>query len=213
MLKNKFTSAPILAQPDTTKPFSVKTDASAFAHGAVLSQDSKDEKSHPCTYLSHLFTDTEHNYNIYDCELLAIIRALETWQHYLEGSLHQIDIVSDHQNLLYFKDTHKLSRRQVCWMLFMSRFDYIICHAAGKTMTRADALSRRPDHGEGKDDNEDQILLPQDVFISALRTRIQMPDSAIQDELIVEANKFDKLLKPSTNKHQSLSTKDLMAGV
>ncbi|TFY76465.1 hypothetical protein EWM64_g7546 [Hericium alpestre] len=79
MLKDKFTSAPILAQPDTTKPFSVETNASAFAHGAVLSQDGKDGKSHPCAYLSHSFTDAKHNYDIYDRGLLAIIRALETW--------------------------------------------------------------------------------------------------------------------------------------
>ena len=77
-------------------------------------------------------------------------------------------------------------------MLFMSRFDYTIRHAAGKTMTRADALSRRPDHGEGKDDNEDQIVLPQDVFISALRTGVQAPESDIQADLIAEANRFEK---------------------
>jgi hypothetical protein len=30
-------------------------------------------------------TETERNYKVYDRELLAIIRALEDWQHFLEG--------------------------------------------------------------------------------------------------------------------------------
>ena len=36
--------------------------------------------------------EAECNYAIYDKELLAIIRALEEWHHYLEGSPHDIEI-------------------------------------------------------------------------------------------------------------------------
>jgi hypothetical protein len=34
--------------------------------------------------------------------MLAIIRTLSKWQHYLEGALHQIEILADHKNLEYF---------------------------------------------------------------------------------------------------------------
>ena len=38
-LKEKLTSAPVLLLPDPNKPFTITTDASDFAIGAVLTQD------------------------------------------------------------------------------------------------------------------------------------------------------------------------------
>ena len=55
--------------------------------------------------------DAEQNYEIYDKEMLAIIRALEDWQHYLEGLLESFEIVTDHQNLQYWCTTQDLTRR------------------------------------------------------------------------------------------------------
>jgi len=54
----------------------------------------------------------ERNYEIYDKELLAIIRGLEEHCHYLEGHLHKIEIWLDHQNLTFFRTAQKLTRRQ-----------------------------------------------------------------------------------------------------
>ena len=42
---------------------------------------------------------TERNYEIHDKEMLAIIRALEEWRHFLEGTEHQFEIWTDHKNL------------------------------------------------------------------------------------------------------------------
>ena len=55
------------------------TDASKFASGAVLQQQDANGDWHPCSYLSQSFNATERNYEIYDRELLAIIRALTEW--------------------------------------------------------------------------------------------------------------------------------------
>jgi len=52
----------------------------------------------------------EHNYVIYDKELLAIIEALKLWHHYLEGSPHPVKIWSDHKNLEYFHSAQSLNR-------------------------------------------------------------------------------------------------------
>ena len=43
LLKEKITSAPILALPDNLKPFCIEADSSDFATGAVLSQQSLDD--------------------------------------------------------------------------------------------------------------------------------------------------------------------------
>jgi len=54
----------------------------------------------------------KRNYEIYDKELLAIIRGLEEYHHHLEGHLHKIEIWSDHQNPTFFRTAQKLTRRQ-----------------------------------------------------------------------------------------------------
>ena len=85
-LKTAFTTAPILRIPDDAQPFRLSTDASDFAVGAVLSQlDPNDGKYHPVAFHSRALDVHERNYEIYDKELLAIIRALEEYRHYLEG--------------------------------------------------------------------------------------------------------------------------------
>jgi RNase H-like domain found in reverse transcriptase len=96
--------------PNSWKPFIIKSDASKFATGAVLRQKDVNGDWHPCSYISHSFNETEWNYEIYDRELMGIIHALETWQHYLQGSPHLVTIFSDHKNLTYFRQTQKLNQ-------------------------------------------------------------------------------------------------------
>ena len=111
-LKKRFTEEPILQIPDPEKPFQIECDASKVATGAVLRQQGEDGLWHPCAYLSKSFTPAERNYQIYDRELLAIVRALEAWRHFLQGSPHPTEILSDHKNLTYFRTAQKLNRRQ-----------------------------------------------------------------------------------------------------
>ena len=95
-LKGSVTSAPVLISPDPTKPFRIKADSSNFATGAVLSQiSSEDEKWHPVAFLSKSLSPVEWNYEIHDKEMLAIIRALQEWRHFIEGAEHQCKIWMD----------------------------------------------------------------------------------------------------------------------
>jgi hypothetical protein len=98
--------------PDQSRQFIVESDASKFAAGAVLMQRDVIGDLHPCTYLSRTFDQAQHNYEIYDQELLAIIWALEEWRHYLLGAAHPVIIRSDHKNLTYFRSPHQLNARQ-----------------------------------------------------------------------------------------------------
>ena len=79
LLKQKLTSSPMLMMPDQNRPFQIECDASKYASGAVLTQQDSNGDRHPVAYLSKTFSETERNYEIYDRELLAIIRALEEW--------------------------------------------------------------------------------------------------------------------------------------
>src|SRR6202042_1062675 len=96
--------------------------------------------------------------------MLAIIHALEEWRHYLEGAPHPVEIWTDHKNLEYFRSAQKLNRRQARWSLYLSRFDFTLHHKLGRTMGKPDALSRRADHGSGREDNKDVTLLSPELF-------------------------------------------------
>jgi len=108
-LKEAFLKRPVLRYPDTDLPFFVMTDASLVASEAVLMQKDDNGDLHPCTYYSKTFAPAERNYDIYDQELLAVIRVLEEWRQYLTGTQHSVTIITDHWNLTYFKSPQNLS--------------------------------------------------------------------------------------------------------
>ncbi|ESK82263.1 reverse transcriptase-rnase h-integrase [Moniliophthora roreri MCA 2997] len=147
---------------DTDKPFVIEADASKWATEAVLCQHGIDGEWHPCGYLSKSLLPTERNYEIYDWELLAIMRALMEWRHYLMGERYKVVILSDHKNLTYFQMAQKLNQRQARWSLFLSEFDLSLVHVPGKLLMQVDALSQQSNKCEDEDnDNEDVILLPE----------------------------------------------------
>jgi hypothetical protein len=87
-LKTRMCCSPVLTQPDFEKKFYLQTDASAYGMGTVLSQWGRNPlyahkylkpKNHPIMYYSATFTLTERNYNIYERELLAIMKSLAHW--------------------------------------------------------------------------------------------------------------------------------------
>jgi RNase H-like domain found in reverse transcriptase/Reverse transcriptase (RNA-dependent DNA polymerase)/Integrase zinc binding domain len=202
-LKKKFAESPILLMPDPEKPFIIESDASKFATGAVLRQKDTNGNWHLCGYISHSFDATQRNYEIYDQELLGMIRALKTWRHYLLGSPHPITILSDHKNLTYFWQAQKLNRWQACWSLFLSQFDLKLQHVPGSQMVQSDMLSRRANHvTEENTNNENMILLPDTVFVKVLDAELHdlqaeaiMKDDLVTDALWVLKNKGTPLIE------------------
>ncbi len=111
-LKVKVTEAPVLILLNERQPFRVKLDSSDFASGGVLQQLlEEDGKWHPVVFLSKSLSPVEWNYEVHDKELLAVMRSLEQWQHFLEGAKHLVEIWTDHKNLEYFRMAQNLNRR------------------------------------------------------------------------------------------------------
>jgi len=159
-LKQVFMTKPVLAASDLDKEFQVEADASNYATGGVLSMKCSDEKWRPVAFISKSLSDTEHNYEIHNKEMLAVIRCLEAWRHFLEGAVKKFEIWTDHKNLKHFMKAQKLNRRQARWALYLSRFDFVLKHVLGSKMGKADSLSRRPDWEVGVErDNEDKTLV------------------------------------------------------
>ena len=104
---------------DHAKPFQIESEAAKYASGAVLTQLDSNGDRHPMGFISKTFSPTKRNYEIYDRELLAIIRALEEWRHYIQGSPNTTVIFSDHKNLTYYREAQKSNRRQARWSLYL----------------------------------------------------------------------------------------------
>ena len=75
-LKRIFTSKLVLAALDLDKEFRVEADASNYTTGGVLSMKCSDEKWRPVAFISKSLSDTERNYEIYNKEMLAVVRYL-----------------------------------------------------------------------------------------------------------------------------------------
>ncbi len=54
-------------------------------------------------FLSKSLSPVEQNYEVHNKELLAVMRSLEQWRHFLEGAKHSVEIWSNHKNLEYFQ--------------------------------------------------------------------------------------------------------------
>ena len=104
MLKSNLISAPILVLPNFDRTFEVECDASGIGIGAVLMQEGK-----PIAYFSEKLSGAALNYPTYDKEMYALVRALETWQHYLLPK--EFVIHTDHESLKHLKGQNKLNKR------------------------------------------------------------------------------------------------------
>jgi hypothetical protein len=140
-LKKAFTTAPVLAYFDYTKKTVVETDASNWASGGVLSQYNDDGKLRSVAFFSSKHTAPECNYEIYDKELLAIVKALEEWRPELQGTENPFKIITDHKNLQTFMSTKQLNQCQVRWAEFLSQFNFVIMYRPGSKAVLPDALS------------------------------------------------------------------------
>jgi len=169
-LKRIFMTKPVLAAPDLDKEFRVEVDVSNYATGGVLSIKDSNELWRPVAFIFKSLSNTERNYEIYNKEMLAVVRCLEAWRHFLEEATIKFEIWTDHKNLKYFIKVQKLNRRQARWVLYLSRFNFMLKHVPGSRIGKADSLSRRPDWKvEVERNNEDETLL-KPKWLEARRT-------------------------------------------
>ena len=89
----------------------------------------------------------EWNYDAYDKEALGIVKPLQYWRYWLQGTKKPIEIITDHKNLLSgFNDKPTPSKRHLRWLEILRHYNYEVAYRPGNKNTVADILSRRPDH-------------------------------------------------------------------
>ncbi|KAK1662686.1 hypothetical protein QYE76_050845 [Lolium multiflorum] len=139
-LKEKLTTAPVLAVPEDGKDYTVYCDASKHGLGCVLKQDPK-----VISYGSRQLRPHEVNYPTHDLELAAVVFALKTWRHFLYGA--KCELYTDHKSLKYFFTQKELNMRQKRWLELIKDYDLTINYTPGKANVVADALSRKSTGG------------------------------------------------------------------
>lgn len=201
-LKDKLLNDVFLLHPSNDKQFILETDASGYAWGAVLSQQDDEGRYRPVACISRSFADAEKRYDTHDRELLAIIRSLEEFRHWLAGTKEPFTVLTDHNNLRYFMTKQRLTDRQSRWADLLSEFNFHIQYRPGKQSSVPDYLSRRSDHQPPDDEpREEQVLLPPSLFKEEHRVATLLTDSLAtrnygkelytsqsQDPLILEFN-------------------------
>ena len=164
-LTTAFTTAPVLKHFNPDLPAIVETDASDFTLGAIISQ-THEGRTHPVAFQSRKFTQAEINYDTADKELLAIVDSFKRWRRFLEGANHQVQVITDHQNLELFETTKVLNRQQARWAQELASYDFRIFFRPGRQIVKADYLTCRPEKWleKGVDRKPKTILKPENLY-------------------------------------------------
>ena len=162
-LKKRFTMELVLVIPDLDKEIRVEIDVSDFTTGGVLLIK----------------------------QMLEIIRYSEVWRHFLEGAKGQFEIWINHK-LEYFMKIQKLNQRQARQALYLSIFNFTLKHVAGKSVSRADSLSRRANQAERVErNNKNQVVLKKEWLDIRAIKKGQLLIEGAKDEIIEKIKKSE----------------------
>lgn len=141
-LKQRLSSAPVLACPNFDQAFCLQTDASTDGLGAVLTQ-THDGTERVIAYASRTLNSAERNYSATELECLAVVWGIRRMRDYLEG--YRFTVLTDHQSLKWLQRLDAPTGRLGRWVLELQQYDFDIQYRKGSLNTVADALSRQPE--------------------------------------------------------------------
>lgn len=148
-IKDLLCSEEVLAcpkvDPETNNyfPFTVITDASEVATGAIMLQQQGPSKADTKVigYASSKFKAAEKNYSVHEKELLGVLLAVQQWNCFLEGS--KFTVYTDHSSLIWLNKLKEPSRRQARWVDILQGHDFEVLYVKGED-NPADAFTRVP---------------------------------------------------------------------
>ena len=156
-LKAKFTTPPILAYPNMTRPFIIYTDASYSGLGYSLHQLQDDGSDRPIAFAGRALTKSEKNYEVTELECLGLVEAVRYFHEYVWNL--PITVYTDHSALVSLLEKKESKNRKLrTGMLALQTYNIEIRYKRGTLMTHVDALSRYPTYGEPEFRLADQVF-------------------------------------------------------
>ena len=129
----------VMGAVDVSVPFTLETDASDYAIGAVLNQCGR-----PVAFFSRTLQPSEVKHSAVEKEALAIIESVRHWRHFLTGS--HFTLQTDQKSVAYMFDKNhkgKVKNDKIHrWRMELSCYSFDIQHKPGVQNIPADTLSR-----------------------------------------------------------------------
>ena len=144
-LRDLLLKPPILAIPRLGGHYILDVDASYDQLGCVLLQQQPDKEYLPVGYFSKGLNSAEKNYGVTELEGLAVVWAVTSLRHYLEGE--KFLIRCDHRALQFIFKTDCTNTRLNRWRVRLAPFNFDIEYRPGRQHALADGLSRVPTEG------------------------------------------------------------------
>ena len=138
-LKVAMTQLPVLALPNFSKPFIVETCTSSMGIGAVLLQDQRSN-----AFFSQALPPFARLKSVYERELMAVVRAVQKWRHYLMGC--RFIVCTDQRSLNFLLVQRMVTLDHQKWLCKLFGYDFDIEYKTGVANRMANTLSRIPSH-------------------------------------------------------------------
>ena len=141
-IKKKLTSSPIISFPDFNLPFSLTTDASDRACGAILMQETPCGKKKIVAVASKTFSPTEQNWSTTEREAFAIKWGIKKFDYFLNS--RTFVVFTDHHSLVYL-DRRQFNNAKISrWQEDLKAYKFVLQYIEGESNVWADMLSRSP---------------------------------------------------------------------
>ncbi len=123
------------------------------------------------------------------------------------GATQDFEIWTDHQNLQYFWKPQKLNCQQAHWVTELAEYHFTLHHKAGTANKKADLLSQRADHEQGKDDNDEVVVLKPEHFRAMIMPMIEEMQKRIKHATHYH-HSWDKNILGSLNHDHGMEMRD-----
>ncbi len=200
-LKQQMTTALVLKHFDLIRKAILKTNFSNYVNDEVLSQYDDEDILHSMIFYSKNMILAECNYEIYDKELLTIIRCLKHWRSELKCTDISIKIFIDHLNLKYFMIIKELTRRQTKWAEKLSKYNFKIIYQSEKQNLKVDVLIRMSDV-KSIETNDDRKLYQHQLLLSESKFELQSIEADQEDDQKSDSDLTQILLRSDSESEQ-----------
>ncbi|GBM14276.1 Retrovirus-related Pol polyprotein from transposon 297 [Araneus ventricosus] len=148
-------------------------------------------------YFSKSLGKPERNYCVIRKELLAIVKSIEHFHHYLYG--RKFLLRTDHASLRWLLNFKEPEGQIARWIQRLQEYDFEIQHRKGTSHGNADALSRRPCKESCKQctNAEKKFGMERDISVKVVTTTTVDPWSSCE---IQKAQLEDPAIKPILEK-------------